>query len=45
MRPNTLAQAAERIASGEPLAKALPEFLDAFYLAGTPAAACGDAER
>jgi hypothetical protein len=37
MRPNTLAQAAERIAAGEPLSKALPEFLDAFYLAGTPA--------
>ncbi|MDB5505083.1 MAG: uncharacterized protein JWR89_4985 [Tardiphaga sp.] len=37
MRPTTLAQAADRIAAGEPLSKALPEFLDAFYLAETPA--------
>jgi hypothetical protein len=33
MRPNTLAQAAERVVAGEPLEKALPEFLDTFYLA------------
>jgi hypothetical protein len=36
MRPATLAQTAERIASGQPLEKALPEFLDEFYLAATP---------
>ena len=36
MRPTTLAQAAERIAAGEQLSKALPEFLDTFYLAETP---------
>ena len=36
MRPTTLAQAAERIAAGKPLSKALPEFLDTFYLAETP---------
>jgi hypothetical protein len=36
MRPTTLAQAAERIAGGQPLTKALPEFLDMFYLAETP---------
>ena len=35
MRPNTLAQAAERIAAGEPQWKALSEFLDTFYLAKT----------
>jgi hypothetical protein len=35
MRPTTLAQAAERIAAGQPLEKALPEFLDEFYLAQT----------
>jgi hypothetical protein len=34
MRPNTLAQTAERIASGEAVEIALPEFLDEFYLAG-----------
>jgi hypothetical protein len=33
MRPNTLAEAAKRINRGEPLEKALPEFLDTFYLA------------
>jgi hypothetical protein len=33
MRPNTLAEATTRIRLGEPLEKALPEFLDAFYLA------------
>lgn len=33
MRPNTLAEATTRISSGEPLEKALPEFLDTFYLA------------
>lgn len=37
MRPTTLAQAAERIVAGEQLSKALPEFLDTFYLAETPA--------
>ena len=36
MRPTTLAQTAERIAAGQPLEKALPEFLDEFYLAKTP---------
>jgi hypothetical protein len=36
MRPATLAQTAERVASGQSLDKALPEFLDEFYLAGTP---------
>ena len=37
MRPTTLAQVAERVAAGQPLDKALPEFLDEFYLAQTPA--------
>ena len=37
MRPTTLAQAAERIIAGQPLEKALPEFLDEFYVAQTPA--------
>ncbi len=36
MRPTTLAQAAERIAAGEPQWKALSEFVDTFYLARTP---------
>jgi hypothetical protein len=36
MRPTTLAQAAERIVAGQPLEKALPEFLDEFYSAQTP---------
>jgi hypothetical protein len=36
MRPATLAQTAERVASGQSLDKALPEFLDEFYLAATP---------
>jgi hypothetical protein len=36
MRPATLAQTAERIASGHSPDKALPEFLDEFYLAATP---------
>jgi hypothetical protein len=36
MRPANLAQTAERIASGHSLDKALPEFLDEFYLAATP---------
>ena len=36
MRPATLAQTAERIVSGHSLDKALPEFLDEFYLAATP---------
>jgi hypothetical protein len=36
MRPATLAQTAERIAAGHSLDKALPEFLDEFYLAATP---------
>jgi hypothetical protein len=35
MRPATLAQAYERIIAGEPREKALPEFLDTFYLAPT----------
>ncbi len=33
MRPNTLAEATTRISSGVALEKALPEFLDTFYLA------------
>jgi hypothetical protein len=33
MRPATLAEAIERIAGGEPREKAMPEFLDTFYLA------------
>jgi hypothetical protein len=33
MRPNTLAEATMRIEQGEPLEKALSEFLDAFYAA------------
>ncbi len=33
MRPNTLAEATTRIEQGEPLEKALSEFLDTFYLA------------
>jgi hypothetical protein len=37
MRPTTLAKAAERIVAGQPLEKALPEFLDEFYSAQTPA--------
>lgn len=36
MRPNTLAQTAERVASGQSADKALPEFLDEFYLATSP---------
>ena len=36
MRPATLAEAIERIVAGEPRDKALPEFLDTFYLASTP---------
>ena len=36
MRPATLANAIERIIAGEPREKALPEFLDTFYLASTP---------
>jgi len=35
--PTTLAQAAERVVAGQPLDKALPEFLDEFYLAQTSA--------
>jgi hypothetical protein len=35
MRPATLAEAIERIVEGTPQEKALPEFLDAFYLAPT----------
>jgi hypothetical protein len=35
MRPATLAEAIERITKGEPWDKALPEFLDTFYLAPT----------
>ena len=33
MRPATLAEALERVSAGQPLEKALPEFLDTFYLA------------
>ena len=33
MRPNTLAEATTRIKHGEPLEKALSEFLDTFYAA------------
>ncbi len=33
MRPNTLTELTTRISSGVPLEKALPEFLDTFYLA------------
>jgi hypothetical protein len=33
MRPATLAEAVDRIRGGEPQEKALPEFLDTFYLA------------
>jgi hypothetical protein len=36
MRPATLALTAELVASGQSLDKALPEFLDEFYLAATP---------
>jgi hypothetical protein len=36
MRPATLARTAELVASGQSLDKALPEFLDEFYLAATP---------
>ena len=35
MRPATLAEASRRIVEGEPQEKALPEFLDTFYLART----------
>ena len=35
MRPSTLAEAIERIIAGEAREKALPEFLDTFYLAPT----------
>ena len=38
MRPATLAEALERIVAGQPREKALPEFLDTFYLAPTDAA-------
>jgi hypothetical protein len=33
MRPNTLVETTKRISLGEPLEKALSEFLDTFYLA------------
>ena len=36
MRPNTLAEAIERILAGTPQDNALPEFVDSFYLAPTP---------
>jgi hypothetical protein len=36
MRPATLAEAIKRIVDGTPQEKALPEFLDTFYLASTP---------
>jgi hypothetical protein len=35
MRPATLAEAIKRIVDGSPQEKALPEFLDTFYLAQT----------
>ena len=35
MRPATLAKAIERVIDGAPQEKALPEFLDTFYLAST----------
>ena len=35
MRPATLAEAVDRIVGGVPQEKALPEFLDTFYLAPT----------
>jgi hypothetical protein len=35
MRPATLAEATRRIVDGAPQEKALPEFLDTFYLAAT----------
>jgi len=35
MRPATLAEAIQRIVDGTPQEKALPEFLDTFYLAPT----------
>ncbi len=35
MRPATLAEAIQRIVDGAPQEKALPEFLDTFYLATT----------
>jgi hypothetical protein len=35
MRPATLAEAIQRIVDGAPQEKALPEFLDTFYLAPT----------
>jgi hypothetical protein len=41
MRPNTLAEATKRISLGEPLEKALPEFLDTFYLAQDVASRIG----
>ena len=37
MRPTTLKQTAERVASGQVLDTTIAEFLDAFYLAETPA--------
>src|SRR4051812_13715019 len=35
MRPATLKETYERLMAGEPREKALPEFLDTFYLAAT----------
>ena len=35
MRPATLAEAIQRVLDGTPQEKALPEFLDTFYLAPT----------
>lgn len=40
MRPATLARTAELVVSGQSLDKALPEFLDEFYLATTPELRC-----
>ncbi len=36
MRPRTLAETIDRIVAGEPQEKALPEFLDAFYMEPSP---------
>ena len=40
MRPNTLAQAAERMESGEAAETALAEFLDTFYLSDSATQRC-----
>jgi hypothetical protein len=45
MRPNTLAEAIERIQAGEPQDIALAEFLDTFYSAADPDAQYASIER